>query len=81
MVLRLDSVGRSIKLAVIAGVAAKTPTAPGLTRNADVYELGIADITIPQAATTVNAANVADTRLNTALCGLVNSLVSAVYEV
>jgi hypothetical protein len=76
----LDSVARSIKLAVVTGVAAKTPAAPALTRNADVYELGIADVTIPQAATTVAAANIADTRLNTALCGLVNSLVSAVYE-
>jgi hypothetical protein len=80
VVLRLDSVARSIKLAVVTGVAAKTPAAPALTRNADIYELGVADITIPQAATTVAAANIADIRLNTALCGLVNSLVSAVYE-
>jgi hypothetical protein len=81
VVLRLDSAGRSIKLAVVAGVPAKVPSAPALTRNSDIYELGLADITIPQAATTVSAANVADLRLNTALCGLVNSLVSAVYEV
>jgi hypothetical protein len=80
VVLRLDSVGRSIKLAVITGVPAKAPVAPTLTRNADIFELGLADITIPQAATTVNAANVFDTRLATSLCGLVNSLVSAVYE-
>ncbi len=77
VVLRLDSVGRSIKLAVIT----KAPTAPALTRNADVHELGIADVTVPQAATTINAANISDTRLNNNLCGLVNSLVSAVYEV
>ena len=81
VVLRLDSVGRSIKLAVLTGVAAKVPAAPALTRNADMHELGLADVTIPQAATTINAANISDTRLNTALCGLVNSLVSAVYEV
>jgi hypothetical protein len=61
-------------------VAAKVPAAPVLTRNADVYELGLADITIPQAATTISSANVADLRLNTAVCGLVNSLVSAIYE-
>jgi hypothetical protein len=67
-------------LAVVTGVPAKAPVAPALTRNADIFELGLADITIPQAATTVTAANVFDTRLVTSLCGLVNSLVSAVYE-
>ena len=56
-------------------------TAPALTRNADVHELGLADVTIPQAATAVNVANISDTRLNNNLCGLINSLVSAVYEV
>ncbi len=79
VVLRLDSVGRSIRLAVITGVAAKVPAAPALTRNADMYELGIADITVPQAATTISAANITDTRLDNTVCGLVNSLVSAVY--
>ena len=81
VVLRLDSVGRSIRLAVITGVAAKVPAAPALTRNADMYELGIADVTIPQAATAVTTANITDTRLDNSVCGLVNSLVSAVYEV
>ena len=30
--------------------------------------------------TTITAGSITDTRLNTTLCGLVNSLVSAVYE-
>ena len=51
-----------------------------LTRSNDTYELGIADIMIPKGSVTVAAINITDMRLNTALCGLVNSLVTAVYE-
>ncbi len=78
--LRLDNAARTIQMVVLTGVAAASPTAPALTRTADIYELGLADITIQKAVTELNAANVTDTRLNNDLCGLVNSLVSAIYE-
>jgi hypothetical protein len=80
VVIRLDNVARAINLFVKTGVAASAPTAPELTRTADVYELGIADITVAKAAQSILPENITDTRTNTALCGLVNSLVSAVYE-
>lgn len=80
VVVRLSHVSRNIQLAVVAGTPAATPSAPALTRTSDVYELGIADVLIPAAATSIAANNITDTRLNTSLCGLVNSLVTAVYE-
>ncbi len=80
IVVRLSKVSRSIQLAVVVGTPATTPSAPALTRTSDVYELGIADVLIPAAATSVAANNITDTRLNTSLCGTVNSLVTAVYE-
>lgn len=80
IVVRLSQVSRSIQLAVIAGTPAAIPVAPALTRTSDIYELGIADVLVPAAATSIIANNITDTRLNTNLCGLVNSLVSAVYE-
>lgn len=80
VVVRLSMISRSIQLAVVDGTPAATPAAPALTRTSDVYELGIADVLIPAAATSVAANNITDTRLNTSLCGLVNSLVTAVYE-
>jgi hypothetical protein len=79
-VVRLSQVSRSIQLAVVDGTPAATPAAPALTRTSDVYELGIADVLIPAAATSIATNNITDTRLNTSLCGLVNSLVTAVYE-
>ena len=80
IVVQLSMIDREIKLAVLTGTPAETPTAPTLTRTADVYELCISEVTVPQAAVFITEQNIADTRLNTALCGLVNSLVSAVYE-
>lgn len=80
VVVRLSQVSRSIHLAVIAGTPSATPVAPSLTRTSDIYELGIADVLVPAAATSIITNNITDTRLNTNLCGLVNSLVSAVYE-
>ena len=80
IVVRLSQVSRNIQLAVVDGTPAATPSAPALTRTSDVYELGIADVLIPAAATSIATNNITDTRLNTNLCGLVNSLVTAVYE-
>lgn len=73
-------VSRSIQLAAVAGTPAASPQAPALTKTSDIYELGIADVLAPAAATSIAANNITDTRLNTSLCGLVNSLVSSVYE-
>ena len=73
-------ISRNIQIAVVSGTPAGTPVAPSLTRTSDIYELGIADVLVPTAATSIIANNIIDTRLDTNLCGLVNSLVSAVYE-
>ena len=80
VVVRFSAVERRIYLAVLTGAPAETPTAPALTRSNDTFELGVSDILVPKGSVTVAALNITDTRLNTALCGLVNSLVTAVYE-
>ena len=80
VVVRFSAVERRIYLAVLTGTPAETPTAPALTRSNDTYEIGLADILVPKGSVTISALSIADTRLSTALCGLVNSLVTAVYE-
>jgi len=80
VVVRFSAVERRIHLSVLTGTPAEIPAAPVLTRSNDTYELGIADIMIPKGSVTVTAINITDMRLNTALCGLANSLVTAVYE-
>jgi hypothetical protein len=80
VVLRLSIPERRIFAAVKTGAPAAIPEPPELTRTSDVYELALADVTVPRAAVSLVTGNVADQRLNQSLCGLVNSLVSAVYE-
>jgi len=78
--LRLSMPERRIYAAVKTGTAAAIPGPPALTRTADIYELALADVTVPRAAVAIVSSNVNDQRLNQSLCGLVNSLVTAVYE-
>ena len=80
VVVRFSAVERRIYLAVLTGTPAETPTAPALIRSNDTFELGLTDILVPKGSVTISAINLTDTRLSTALCGLVNSLVTAVYE-
>jgi len=80
VVLRLSMPERRVYSAVITGTPATTPEPPELTRTSDVYELALADVTVPRAAVSLAVGNIADQRTNQNLCRLVNSLVSAVYE-
>jgi hypothetical protein len=80
VVVRWNLAARSINLVVLTGTAANTPTPPALTRTADTYDLALADILVPAGAITIPNGNITDNRLNASLCGLVNSLVAAVYQ-
>ena len=80
VILRWSNVARSINLAVINGTPAPTPSPPNVTRNADIWELGIGTVYVLRGALSINAENISDTRLSPTMCGLVNSLVSAVYQ-
>ena len=63
---------RNIKLMYLQGEAASNPVKPAITRNADVYDLVLADVYISANAST---ATVTDTRGNTDVCGWVYSVV------
>jgi hypothetical protein len=77
VVLRMDTIERNITAKVKKGSFASTPVAPILQRDADAYELGIADIYVTKGAVSIVQANITDLRLNTDLCGVVNSLIQA----
>jgi hypothetical protein len=80
VVLRWSLPNRAIYLMVITGAPNPQPAPPALTRNSETYDLCLADILIPAAAINIATNNITDTRTNPALCGLVNSLVAAVYQ-
>ena len=75
IVLRCDYTNRIIKIDVLKGSYSKNPTAPEITRNADLYELALADVYVAAGTIKITTANITDQRLNTALCGIVTGLV------
>lgn len=79
IVLRLDRnpEARSFKAFVLTGESAMEPVPPELTRDDLVYEISLAKILVVHNTSTVPAVNVTDERLNTAVCGLVNSRIQA----
>jgi hypothetical protein len=77
VVIQYSTINREIKIKVKKGTFASSPVAPILQRDADIYELGIADISIVNGATSITQANITDLRLNTTYCGWVNSLIQA----
>lgn len=78
VVLRLDFINREIKAYIKKGAFATSPVAPTLTRNADVYELGLADLLINNGVTTITQANITDLRQNNTYCGLVAGVVQQI---
>lgn len=69
IVARLEYAARSIYLDVITGTESASPTAPAITRDSNVYELGLATVHIPAGALEVTADMITDTRMDDAVCG------------
>lgn len=78
IVLRLDYFNRSIAPAIKKGSYATSPVAPALKRDADAYELALADVYVGKGALVINQSNITDLRLNNALCGIVHAVVDQV---
>ena len=78
IVLRYTTLNREIKSYVKKGTFASTPVAPSLQRDADMWELGVADIYIANGAVSISQANITDLRLNNTLCGIVHGVVDQV---
>lgn len=62
---------RSIELYVVTGTPASTPQRPALTRDATIWELGLADVAVAANSSTLTQSSITDTRLDTERCGVV----------
>ena len=78
IVLQFDTLNRNINLKVKKGVFATNPTAPVLQRDANVYELGLADIYVGKGALSITQSNITDLRLDATKCGIVHGTVEQV---
>ena len=77
LAVRFDTVGRLISAVVKKGTFASSPVALVLQRDSDGFELGIADVLVNNGAVSISQANITDQRMNTTICGWVNSLIQA----
>ena len=78
IVLRWDSLTRYINLAILQGNPAATPSAKNLARNADTWELGLADIYIERGVLSISDANITDLRPDRTYCGYVAGVVNQI---
>ncbi|WP_249323438.1 hypothetical protein [Wansuia hejianensis] len=78
IVARYDTVDREIRLEVKQGAYSSSPTPQELQRDADAYELGLADIEVNAGAISITQVNITDLRLNDNLCGIVHGTVEQV---
>ena len=75
IVIRNDYKKRSTYAAVLKGAYSAQPAPRALTRNADAYEIAIADVLVAKGAISITQANITDTRLNKELCGIVTGVI------
>ncbi len=78
VVLRFDINKRAINLQVVKGEFSGTPVAPEVTRNAEVYDLELCEISIPAGTTKITQSMITDKRLDKNLCGIVHGVVEQI---
>lgn len=78
IVVRWDLTNRIISAEVKSSAYSASPTAPALRRDADIYELALADVYVGAGVTTITQSNITDQRLNTSLCGVVAAVVDQI---
>jgi hypothetical protein len=77
VVIRLDTriENRYIKAFILGGTPAVSPVAPSLTRDANIYEISLAQVLIRAGRSYIEPMQITDERLDASVCGLVNSLI------
>lgn len=76
IVVERNDTNREITLKAVTGsYSGNTPVPTAPTRSGSVYQLVLAQITVPAGATAISAANIKDTRMDSTLCGYVTGTV------
>lgn len=75
IIMALDNTDRMMKLYVRSGTAAASPTAVALQRDADIWELELAQITVAAGAGNITQQDIRDMRTDPDRCGIVTGLI------
>lgn len=69
---------RKCELTIITGTPASSPTAPSISRNADIYDLCLAEVKVNAGTIDINQTMITDTRLDNRVCGIVTGAIESV---
>lgn len=75
---QLNETTRDIKIVYKMGKASTNPQVPNIERNADIYELQLAEIFVKSGIKAITQAEIMDTRLDNTVCGLVTGVIESV---
>lgn len=78
LVLRFDATARKTTLAILQGTPASSPTPPTISRTSLVYDLCLCQVTRRAGSTVITTQDIADTRLNESLCGVMRDGVTGI---
>ena len=79
IVLRYDAAARKTSLLVLEGTPdSASPAPPEISRTALVYDLGLATITRKAGSSAITAADITDTRIDEAVCGVMRDGVTGI---
>lgn len=78
IVVRWDLTTRDVTLQVKKGAYSASPSPLPLQRDADAYELALADVAVNKGVVSITQANITDQRLNMALCGVAAALINQI---
>lgn len=76
VVIRLDKTleNRYVKAFVLTGIPSENPQVPSLTRDENIYEIGLAQVEVLAGKSFIESYQITDERLNPAVCGIVTHL-------
>lgn len=78
VVLRWSNSERNMYLTIIEGTPSANPAIPSIRRDADFYDLELAQLYVGAGVVGINQANITDMRLNSNVCGYVTGVIDQV---
>ena len=78
IVVRWDLTNRLISTQVKSSAFSASPSAPALERDADIYELALADVYVAAGTTEITQSNITDQRLNSDICGVAAGVIEQI---
>lgn len=78
IVVQWNLTNRTISTKVKSSGFSASPSVPAVQRDADIYELVLADVFVAAGVTAITQSRITDQRLNTSLCGVVAAVVDQI---